>query len=137
MKTEGKTIRVKLILSIFASVGMAGISMLFLCFLMIVGSLSRQFTLFFASHVVEFTLSFLLIFLVLTIAFFLWLIRNNILYLEEIIKTLGVISKGDLDINIPIRTNDELGVMAETVNHMAYRLKGMIEEERRMEKTKN
>lgn len=55
----------------------------------------------------------------------------------EIKGALDEICEGDLDIKIPVRTTDELGVMAQTVNDMTDRLKTSIEEERAQERIKN
>src|SRR5690606_8323831 len=44
---------------------------------------------------------------------------------------------GDLDINIPIKSNDELGFLAQNINNMAAKLKKSIEDERNAERTKN
>lgn len=96
-----------------------------------------RFAIFFYRHLILFTLLFFIIFVILMITFFLLLIRNKVKYLEDITKTLNSISNGNLDINIPVKTSDELGIMAKTVNDMAYKLKTAIEEERRLEKTKN
>lgn len=116
---------------------MAGACIFLLCIVMIMASASRQFAIFFNKHIFAFILLFLYIFTVLTIAFFLLLIRKSVLYLEEITKTLDEISEGNLEIQIPVKTTDELGKMAETVNNMAYKLRTAIEEERRLEKSKN
>jgi len=104
---------------------------------MIVASLSKQFAIFFFQHFIPFVILFFIIFSFLLIVFFLLLVRNKILYIEEITKTLDKISEGNLAIDIPVRTTDELGKMAKTVNNMACKLKLSIEEERRLEKTKN
>ncbi len=140
MKTKSttiNTIKAKLILALLESAGLAGVCLLILCIVFIIASASMQFAIFFYKHLIAFTLLFFAIFVVLVIIFFLLLIRNSVKYLEDITKTLESISDDNLDINIPVKTSDELGIMAETVNNMAYKLKTAIEEERRLEKTKN
>jgi len=137
LKIKVNSIRTKLILAIFESAGLASICMIFLGILFIIASSSLSFSLFFHEHFFEFVLLFFCIFVILTIVFFLHLIRNSLHYLEEITTTLQVISHGDFDVHIPVKTSDELGKMAGTVNVMAYKLKEAIEEERRLEKTKN
>ena len=116
---------------------MAGVCILFLCIALIIASANMQFAVFFYKHIITFSLTFFITFTILTIIFFILLVGNKIKYLEEITKTLEIISNGNLDINIPVKTSDELGRMAETVNDMAYKLKMTMEEERRLEKTKN
>lgn len=137
MRANTSTIRVKLLLALLSSVGMAVICMIFLSVLMILASASREFAIFFNTHLFLFVVIFLLIFAILTIVFFQLLIGKRIKYLEEITKSLDGIRQGNLQVNIPVQSSDELGKMAETVNDMAYQLKTSLEEERRLEKTKN
>ena len=63
--------------------------------------------------------------------------KGSIRYLEEISGTLGKIAEGNFDIQIPKRSNDELGLLAENINQMTRKLKQSIEEERNAELTKN
>lgn len=137
LKMKGNAIKTKLVLAIFKSAGLAGICMIFLGILFIIASSSLRFSIFFHAHFLAFMVLFFCMFVVLTLVFFLLSIRDGLQYLEEITTTLEVISRGDLDIHIPERTSDELGKMARTVNVMARKLKGAIEEERRLEKNKN
>jgi signal transduction histidine kinase len=137
LKPKIITIRYKLIGAFFASAAMAGLCMLILCVIMIIASVSKPFAIFFFKHFLAFCLVFLAIFTILMIGFFLLLIRKKVQYLEEIIETIEVVSKGNLGINIPIRGCDEFGELAATVNSMAYQLKLLIEEERGWERTKN
>lgn len=137
MKIKINTIRAKLILAIFGSAGMASVCILFICIIFIIASKSMKFAIFFNQHIFAFTLMFFAIFVILTITFFLLLIKNKLKYLEEITTTLEVISDGNFNIDIPVKTSDELGKMAETVNEMAYKIKSAIEEERKLEKAKN
>ena len=58
-------------------------------------------------------------------------------YIEEISQNLNVVSNGNMDINIPIRTKDELGTLALDVNKMAYSIKELMKKERQWEKQKN
>src|SRR5699024_3150533 len=46
-------------------------------------------------------------------------------------------AQGDLDVVIPVRSKDELGLIAQNINHMAVELKRSIEDERNSERTKN
>ncbi|MGE5677860.1 MAG: sensor histidine kinase [Pseudomonadota bacterium] len=137
MKNKNTTISAELVRALFASVGMAILCILALCFVMILASASMEFAIFFNEHVFLFIILFLLLFSLLTIVFYLMLVKKRIRYLEEIIRAIGNISNGDLDVVIPVKTTDELGKMADTINSMAYRLKTSTEEERRLEKTKN
>ena len=73
---------------------------------------------------------------VLFIFFFFTLSKGSIRYLEEISATLGNIAGGDFTIQIPKRSDDELGKLAEDINQMTRQLKQSIEEERNAERTK-
>ncbi len=85
------------------------------------------------------TLVFLLVLIVIVFMgmFFLFFTRKEMRYLDEITKTLDSMSEENLKINIPIRTNDEFGNLAETINNMSHRLNSLIEEERNWERSKN
>ncbi len=69
--------------------------------------------------------------------YFFLLTRKSTRYIAEITEALGQIAEGNLEITIPIRSNDELGFLAENINHMAAKLKRSIEDERNAERTKN
>lgn len=58
-------------------------------------------------------------------------------YIEEISQSLNIVAKGNMDINIPIRTKDELGGLASDVNSMAYSIKELMRKEKQWEKQKN
>ncbi|WP_456237568.1 HAMP domain-containing sensor histidine kinase [Clostridium frigoriphilum] len=58
-------------------------------------------------------------------------------YIEEISHNLNIISKGNMDINIPIRTKTELGNLASNVNKMACSIKELMKKEKVWEKQKN
>ncbi len=58
-------------------------------------------------------------------------------YLKQITTGLQVIAKGQLDHSIPVKTTDELGLLAHNINRMSRQLSLSIEEERNTEKTKN
>lgn len=73
----------------------------------------------------------------LFIVFVFLLSRGTLLYLEEISRGLHEISKGNLDIEIPQQSSDELSELAGNINHMARQLKQLLEEERNAERIKN
>lgn len=137
MKHRPTTIRVKLVIAMLLAVGLAGICMLLLCIIMLYASVNKAFAVFFLNHIIAFIFLFLLIFSVLTIFFFLLMVKGKIKYLEEIKAVLDEMSDGNLNIHIPVKSTDELGIMAESVNDMAYKLKTSIEEERTQVKIKN
>lgn len=75
--------------------------------------------------------------IMLFIIFFFLFTRGAIKYLEEINSALKLISKGNFEVKIPIKYNDELGELAENINLMSAKLKTSIDEERNAERTKN
>ncbi|GGG73436.1 two-component sensor histidine kinase [Paenibacillus radicis (ex Gao et al. 2016)] len=58
-------------------------------------------------------------------------------YLKQITTGLQEIAKGQLDHSIPVKTTDELGLLAHNINRMSRQLSLSIEEERNAEKAKN
>lgn len=142
MKTRLVKIRYKLIFAYLASLLLAGMSMFFLVILFIglyykrVNELSRWVS----SHAMAIPFIFLsvvCVFFILMSMFFLLLTNRGTKYLEDITKSIQEIAQGNLEICIPLRTTDELGELAGSVNHMAYKLKVLLEEERNWERTKN
>lgn len=75
-------------------------------------------------------------FIVFVILFFI-LSRRPIRYLGEISRAVEKISLGNFEIEIPRKTSDELGDLAENINRMTTRLKSSIEEERNADRSKN
>ncbi|MDI4643997.1 sensor histidine kinase [Cohnella hashimotonis] len=62
--------------------------------------------------------------------------HGTIRYLLRITQGVGEIAEGKFDSRIPVRTGDELGVLADRINRMSEQLKRAIEEERRTERAK-
>lgn len=58
-------------------------------------------------------------------------------YLDEISLALRTIARGDLDVYVAKRGEDELGELAENVNNMALRLRAAVAEEKKLEEAKN
>ncbi|MCB2356449.1 sensor histidine kinase [Clostridium estertheticum] len=137
MKNKISTVRYKLILAFFTSAVMAGLCMIIICVILFEASRVKPFAIFFVKNYILFSLLLFIILILLMIGFFLLLTKNKIVYLEDIIKTLETISNGNLEVNIPVKSSDELGKLATTVNSMVYKLKILIEEEKSWEKTKN
>ncbi|MCQ6562406.1 HAMP domain-containing histidine kinase [Paenibacillus mendelii] len=74
---------------------------------------------------------------ILFLVFFFLFSRSIITYIEEITLGLREIADGRLTHRIPVKSSDELGVVADNINRMAERLKHSIEEERSAVKAKN
>lgn len=122
-----------------ASAIMSAISTFFLFFLFLLVNYKNyaKVTIWFNNHMLTLLFLLLTIFIILMGVFFLIFTGNDMKYLDEIIKSLHGISKDNLETNIPIRTNDEFGDLAKTINSMSHRLNTLIEEERNWEKSKN
>ncbi len=54
-------------------------------------------------------------------------------YIEEISQNVNIVANGNMDIDIPIRTEDELGELASDVNKMAYSIEELMRKERQWE----
>lgn len=67
---------------------------------------------------------------------FLILTKNKMDYIQELSNTVRIISTGDLKHKAPVKGNDELTHLAKSINLMAKDIDQRIEEERRLEKTK-
>lgn len=63
--------------------------------------------------------------------------HNMVNYLREIQMGIERIKDGDFDTNIRVISEDELSVMAQSINEMRYTVKELMEKERMAEKTKN
>jgi len=74
---------------------------------------------------------------ILFVFFFFIYMQRMVKYIEEINREIKVISQGQLESHIPVKSDDELGELAKSINLMASQLKNSIEEERNAEKTKN
>ncbi|UVI30782.1 sensor histidine kinase [Paenibacillus spongiae] len=74
---------------------------------------------------------------ILFLVLFFYFSRSIIAYIEEITYGLREIADGKLTHRIPVKSADELGVVADIINHMAERLRQSIEEERSAVKAKN
>lgn len=73
--------------------------------------------------------------MVFVVLFFL-VTRRITLYIEEISTAVGRIARGDLEVQIPTRSRDELGELAGNINLMASQLATSLAEERKAEQAK-
>ncbi|WP_202906867.1 sensor histidine kinase [Abyssisolibacter fermentans] len=85
----------------------------------------------------DYLIIYLGVFVLLMILFFYIFSRKIINRIENISKTVTDMKEGNLDINIPVISNDEIGNLAENINIMAKNLKDLIEKQRQVEKIKN
>jgi len=84
-----------------------------------------------------FIIAAIVIFIILMYIIFTKRMKNITKYIEEISLNLNKISYGELNLEIPVRTKDELGQLAGDINKMAYNLNELISKEREWEKSKN
>ena len=75
--------------------------------------------------------------ILLFITFFLLLTKKFISYIREISEGINQISQGNLDNRINIKNDDEFAYLADKLNHMADDIKAIMENERRIEYSKN
>jgi signal transduction histidine kinase len=76
-------------------------------------------------------------FIFIFIIYFMLLTKKSISYIEEMSGAINSIEKGNLDVKINIKSDDELGDLAASINSMASKLKKSIEDERHAEQAKN
>lgn len=111
--------------------------MIFIFWILIKVSDFKPFAVFFLNHIIFFTVLVSLFLVLLMIICFLLFTNSKMQYFEEIHRTLEYISKGNLDITIPVKKSDELSELAFTINNMTYQLRVSIEKGKYWEKTKN
>lgn len=75
--------------------------------------------------------------IVLFILYFLTLTRKFVIYIRDISEGINEISLGNLDHRIKIKNEDEFAFIADKLNQMAENIKGIMENERRIENEKN
>lgn len=68
--------------------------------------------------------------------FFILFTRPMIHYIRTIASGIMLIAKGDLSMRLPLLREDELGAVAQNINHMAEQLQAQMERERELEKSK-
>jgi signal transduction histidine kinase len=68
---------------------------------------------------------------------FYWLTKRKMDYIEELARGLQEISTGNLSYRVPLRSRDELGSLASSINKMTSALQTTSEEERKAERAKN
>ncbi len=78
----------------------------------------------------------LLVGLFFFIAGFLILTKNKMDYIQELYNTVKIMTTGNLEYKAPVKGNDELSHLAQSINVMAEEISKRIEEERKLEKAK-
>ncbi|MGG7162815.1 sensor histidine kinase [Clostridium ihumii] len=58
-------------------------------------------------------------------------------YINDLSRNVKLVSSGNLEINIPIKSQNELGVLAKDINKMSESIKQFMEKERQWEENKN
>ncbi len=86
---------------------------------------------------VVFTLATIIVGIILFITFFLLLTKKFINYIREISEGINQISQGNLDNRIEVKNEDEFAYLADKLNKMADDIKEIMENERRIEYSKN
>lgn len=78
----------------------------------------------------------LLVFIVVFLLFFYLLTKRIIRYFAVLSEGLGLISQGDFDYRVPVRREDELGMLARNMNKMAEQLAEQKRREKEAEDAK-
>lgn len=132
------SIRWRLLLAFFLSIALAIFSVFVLLFMALV--LSQFEPIHLLLEILDRSLGPLavciIIGFILFILYFFLFTQKTISYIEEINQKVNLMAKGDFSVMVPLRTRDELGLLAENINTMSVRLKESIEEERLAERTK-
>lgn len=68
---------------------------------------------------------------------FTFLMNNVVRYVKEITRGIGQIADGDLSAQIDVRGNDELTMIARSLNEMTGKLEQLMDREREAERSKN
>jgi len=89
-----------------------------------------------ATKYIEDTVYSFISFLAVFFAAFLFLTRRIVQDMFRLGEGLAVIAQGNLGHRVPLHREDELGQVARNINAMAEQLAGLIEKERRVEKSK-
>ena len=79
----------------------------------------------------------LLFFLLIFTAFFLLVSYDTILYLKEIIIGIERMKNGDMTVEIPVEGEDELAIIANSINEMRIRIADEYETKKVVEQTKD
>ncbi|EKX81371.1 sensor histidine kinase [Clostridium botulinum] len=90
-----------------------------------------------SSFMLEFIIAIFVVFIVLMCFIFIKRMNKTTDYIQEISQNVNIVANGNMDIDIPIRTGDELGALASDVNKMAYNIEEFMRKERQWEKQKN
>ncbi len=85
----------------------------------------------------KFTEAGALLFVVIFLFLFYQITKRKTDYIEELSRELKVISQGKLGHRVRKKGEDELGILAHSINQMAEDLEAKIEEERKAERLKN
>jgi signal transduction histidine kinase len=62
---------------------------------------------------------------------------RRFLYAQELHRSVAHIAQGNFDHEVPVRQNNDIGLLAENLNLLVERLKRSLDEERRTERSKN
>ncbi|MFY9284840.1 MAG: sensor histidine kinase [Miniphocaeibacter sp.] len=78
----------------------------------------------------------LIIFVIVAIisCFYIWFSANKITKpIKKIIKNMKIVEKGNFNISLEVETEDEIGVLTNTFNHMVFTIKELIEKEKKQQ----
>jgi len=68
--------------------------------------------------------------------YFLLLTKKFSIYLKEIVSGIKEISLGNFEVKIPVKSNDEFSLIADSINNMSHEIDTLIQGERKNEESK-
>lgn len=89
-----------------------------------------------SGYIILFAILAVIIGIFLFMWYFLLLTKKFSIYLKEIVSGIQEISLGNFEVNIPVKSNDEFSLIADSINHMAHEIDTLIQGERKNEESK-
>lgn len=89
-----------------------------------------------SGYIILFAILAVIIGVFLFMWYFLLLTKKFSIYLKEIVSGIQEISLGNFEVNIPVKSNDEFSLIADSINHMAHEIDTLIQGERKNEESK-
>jgi len=88
-----------------------------------VASSNKTIANFFYEHIASFIVLFFTLFIALIIIFFLIITKEERYYIEDITDSIEQVSIDNLDIDITVKGENELGRIASSINFISHRLR--------------
>ena len=89
-----------------------------------------------SGYIILFAVLAVIIGIFLFMWYFLLLTKKFSIYLKEIVSGIQEVSLGNFEVKIPVKSNDEFSLIADSINHMAHEIDTLIQGERKNEESK-